>query len=111
MGVGVRGVPSATVGKSEEENFDSAIVGASGAEEPGAKVGASEGGGSPEGDVPGALEGERTAAPASAFAGDLRSPWNRPCSAMDAYAGKGNLEFLAQGESGQLTLAQRPREK
>ncbi|PYX19407.1 MAG: hypothetical protein DMG82_25625 [Acidobacteria bacterium] len=111
MGVGVRGVPSATVGKSEEENFDSAIVGASGGEEPGAKVGASEGGGSPEGDVPGALEGERTAAPASAFAGDLRSPWNRPGSAMDAYAGKGKLEFLAQGESGQLTLAQRPREK
>jgi len=100
MGVGVRGVSSATVGKSEEENFDSAIVGASGAEEPKGKVGASEGGGSPEGDVPGALEGERTAAPASAFAGDLRSPWNRPCSPMDAYAGKEDWNFSHRGNLG-----------
>jgi len=59
-------------------------VGASEAD-PGTKVAASDGGGRSEGELPGALDGERTAAPPSCVGED--PPRNRPSSPMDTTLG------------------------
>src|SRR4029077_16448759 len=58
--------PSAKVGLSEGEALERGrIVGVSGPNPSGARVGASEGGGRSDELLPGALDGERTAGPAS----------------------------------------------
>lgn len=105
-------VVPASVGCSEDGRGDrGGNVGASDPKPSGTSVGASDGGGKSDEELPGALDGERTAAPPSACFDESLSCRNRPCSPMGSYVDEEDGS-LAEGETwaGRPPFS-RPREK
>src|SRR5579864_5859945 len=112
VGTPLRGggvIPSASVGCSEDGTGDrGGNVGASDPKPSGTSVGASDGGGRSDGELPGALDGERTAAPPSACLNGSLSRRNRPCSPMSSCVAMRKTDFSQRGKPGLAVPPQPP---